>query len=118
MPELRSLVASAIQQEPDVYSKVVLEQDPDDYCRWIKTDDAWGGAIEMGILAKHFEVEICSIDVQVCLSFELSKDDDLITTVPPCRHLHSTTSLTTSKDSLHSHLLRYSLRHHCPDPLL
>ncbi|KAG9234245.1 putative ubiquitin thioesterase otu1 [Amylocarpus encephaloides] len=64
MPELRALVASAIQAEPEVYTKVVLEQKPDDYCRWIQTADAWGGAIEMGILSKHFEVEICSIDVQ------------------------------------------------------
>jgi ubiquitin thioesterase OTU1 len=65
MPELRSLVASAIQAEPEVYTEVVLEQPPDDYCRWIQTQDAWGGALEMGILAKHFEVEICSIDVKV-----------------------------------------------------
>lgn len=65
MPELRSLVASAIHAEPELYTKVVLEQNPDDYCRWIQTPDAWGGAIEMGILAKHFDMEICSIDVQV-----------------------------------------------------
>jgi ubiquitin thioesterase OTU1 len=65
MPELRSLVASAIQAEPDVYTKVVLEQNPDDYCRWIQTTDAWGGAIEMGILSKYFDIEICSIDVKV-----------------------------------------------------
>ncbi|KAF4618375.1 hypothetical protein G7Y89_g14928 [Cudoniella acicularis] len=64
MPELRSLVASAIQAEPEIYTKVVLEQKPDDYCRWIQTADAWGGAIEMGILSKHFDIEICSIDVQ------------------------------------------------------
>jgi hypothetical protein len=68
MLELRSLVASAIQAEPEVYTKVVLEQNPDDYCRWIQTQDAWGGAIEMGILSKHFDIEICSIDVQVILS--------------------------------------------------
>lgn len=64
MPELRSLVASAIQSDPETYTQVVLEQPPDDYCRWIQTQDAWGGALEMGILAKHFEVEICSIDVK------------------------------------------------------
>lgn len=65
MTELRALVASRIQAEPDVFTQVVLEQKPDDYCRWIQTEDAWGGAIEMGILAQHFEIEICSIDVQV-----------------------------------------------------
>jgi ubiquitin thioesterase OTU1 len=66
MTELRSLVASSIQAQPDVYSEVVLEQKPDEYCRWIQTEDAWGGGIEMGILSQHFDIEICSIDVQVC----------------------------------------------------
>lgn len=65
MPELRALVAGAIQSQPEVYTKVVLEQEPNDYCRWIQTPDAWGGAIEMGILSSHFDLEICSIDVKV-----------------------------------------------------
>ncbi|KAM3086426.1 ubiquitin-specific protease otu1 [Clarireedia jacksonii] len=64
MHELRSLVASTIQAKPDVYSKVVLEQAPDDYCRWIQTADAWGGAIELGILAEAFGVEVVCVDVQ------------------------------------------------------
>lgn len=68
MTELRSVVATAIQEDPETYSKVVLEQDPDDYCRWIQTPDAWGGAIEMQILAKYFGIDICSVDVQVPLS--------------------------------------------------
>ncbi|CAD6455987.1 7ad49751-1e8e-440e-bcbc-b0e4d67499f2 [Sclerotinia trifoliorum] len=64
MPELRSIVASTIQGNPEIYSKVVLEQEPDDYCRWIQTPDAWGGAIEMGILAEQFGMEVVCIDVQ------------------------------------------------------
>ncbi|KAB8293104.1 hypothetical protein EYC80_007463 [Monilinia laxa] len=64
MPELRSVVASTIQGNPELYSKVVLEQEPDDYCRWIQTSDAWGGAIEMGILAEAFDMEVVCIDVQ------------------------------------------------------
>jgi len=64
MTELRALVASTIQKESDVYTEVVLDQKPDDYCRWIQTEEAWGGAIELGILSKHFDIEICSIDVQ------------------------------------------------------
>jgi len=66
MLELRAIVAGAIQAEPETYSKVVLEQNPDDYCRWIQDHDSWGGAIEMGILSKYFDIEICSIDVKVC----------------------------------------------------
>ncbi|KAN0101890.1 ubiquitin thioesterase OTU1 [Hyaloscypha variabilis] len=62
--ELRSIIAQAIRSNPELYTKVVLEQEPENYCQWIQTQDAWGGAIELGILAQHFEVEICSIDVQ------------------------------------------------------
>lgn len=67
MPELRSVVATTIQGNPELYSKVVLEKEPDNYCRWIQTPDAWGGAIEMGILAEAFGTEVVCIDVQVCL---------------------------------------------------
>jgi ubiquitin thioesterase OTU1 len=64
MTELRSIIAQNIQAEPERYPAVVLDKQPDDYCRWIQTEDAWGGAIELDILSRHFELEICSIDVQ------------------------------------------------------
>ncbi len=64
MTELRSIIAQQIQANNDVYSAVVLDKEPDDYCRWIQSEDAWGGAIELDILSRHFEIEICSIDVQ------------------------------------------------------
>jgi ubiquitin thioesterase OTU1 len=63
--ELRSVVAQYIQSNPDKYTKVVLDnKEPDAYCRWIQSEDAWGGQIELDILSQHFGVEICSIDVQ------------------------------------------------------
>lgn len=64
MQELRSIIAQNIQANQNTYSAVVLEKTPDDYCRWIQTQDAWGGAIELDILSQHFDVEITSIDVQ------------------------------------------------------
>lgn len=64
MQELRSIIAQTIQANRDSYPKVVLETEPDDYCRWIQSPDSWGGAIELGILSQHFDIEICSIDVQ------------------------------------------------------
>ncbi|CCU80507.1 OTU-like cysteine protease [Blumeria hordei DH14] len=64
MTELRALIASVIQAERSTYTKVVLEKSPDEYCRWIQSPDAWGGAIELVILANHFDIEVCSIDVQ------------------------------------------------------
>ncbi|ODH46795.1 hypothetical protein GX48_07127 [Paracoccidioides brasiliensis] len=62
--ELRSIIAQTIQEQPELYTAAVLEKSPDDYCRWIQTEDSWGGGIELSILSKHFDVEICSIDVQ------------------------------------------------------
>ncbi|KAB8236730.1 hypothetical protein BDV23DRAFT_145854 [Aspergillus alliaceus] len=64
MNELRSVVAQTIQENPDIYSEAVLEKKPDDYCRWIHNEDSWGGGIELSIISKHFDIEICSIDVQ------------------------------------------------------
>ena len=64
MHELRSIIAQYVQSHPDKYNAVLLEKQPEDYCRWIQTVDAWGGAIELDILSRHFDIEICSIDVQ------------------------------------------------------
>jgi ubiquitin thioesterase OTU1 len=64
MTELRSVVAQTIQAQPDLYTEGMLEQKPEDYCRWIQNADSWGGGIELSILSQHFDVEICSINVQ------------------------------------------------------
>jgi ubiquitin thioesterase OTU1 len=63
MHEFRSIIAQIIQAQPDKYNKAVLEQSPDEYCKWIQTKDAWGGGIELGILSEWFDLEIASIDV-------------------------------------------------------
>ncbi|RVX75184.1 hypothetical protein B0A52_00536 [Exophiala mesophila] len=63
--ELRSVVAQTIQAHPERYSQAILDnKEPDQYCRWIQSEDAWGGQIELDILSQHFNVEVCSIDVQ------------------------------------------------------
>ena len=64
MHELRSIIAQTIQSNKETYSEVVLEKSPDKYCQWIQNPDAWGGSIELQILSKQFDIEICSIDVQ------------------------------------------------------
>ena len=65
MTELRSVVAQTIQSHPDKYTTAVLDnKSPNDYCRWIQTENAWGGQIELDILSQHFGIEICSIDVK------------------------------------------------------
>ena len=63
--ELRSIVAQSIQANSEKYTRAILDnKEPDAYCRWIQTEDAWGGQIELDILSQHFDIEICSIDVQ------------------------------------------------------
>lgn len=63
--ELRSIVAETIQADPHTFNKAVLDnKDPNAYCRWIRSQDSWGGQVELLILSQHFGVEICSIDVQ------------------------------------------------------
>lgn len=64
MHELRSLIASIIQSQPETYSEAVLEKKPDAYCAWIQREDSWGGGIELSILSQQFDLEICSINVQ------------------------------------------------------
>ncbi|RMY68126.1 hypothetical protein D0863_07329 [Hortaea werneckii] len=64
MTELRSVVAQTIQAKPDFFTAGMLEKEPSDYCRWITREDAWGGGIELSILSEHFDIEICSINVQ------------------------------------------------------
>ncbi|KAK5132973.1 hypothetical protein LTR08_008336 [Meristemomyces frigidus] len=64
MTELRSVVAQTIQAKPDFYTKGMLEKEPSQYCQWIQRDDSWGGGIELSILSQHFDIEICSINVQ------------------------------------------------------
>ena len=62
--ELRQIVAHAILSNPEIYSEVVLEREPEEYAAWIQRSNSWGGAIELAILAKHFSCQIASIDVQ------------------------------------------------------
>ncbi|KAK5172875.1 ubiquitin-specific protease otu1 [Saxophila tyrrhenica] len=64
MTELRSVVAQTIQANPDLYTKGMLEKEPSSYCQWIQREDSWGGGIELSILSQHFNIEICSINVQ------------------------------------------------------
>jgi len=66
MTELRSEVAQGIQADLDRYNAIVLEKEPDEYCRWIQNPNSWGGAIEIGILAERFNVEIMAVNVEDC----------------------------------------------------
>ena len=64
MTELRSIVAQTINANPDFYTAGLLGKDPEAYCKWIQREDSWGGGIELSILSQHFDIEVCSINVQ------------------------------------------------------
>ncbi|KAF3030381.1 ubiquitin-specific protease otu1 [Didymella heteroderae] len=54
--ELRSLVAQAIQRDPEYYNEAILQRSPDEYCKWIQYSDSWGGGIELSILSQEFDI--------------------------------------------------------------
>lgn len=61
---LRNVVAQELERQVLVYSEVVLGKDPRAYREWILLDAAWGGAIEVAVLAQHMGVEVGVFDVQ------------------------------------------------------
>lgn len=71
MHELRSVVAQTIQANRDKYTAVVLDKEPDKYCRWIQTQDAWGGGIELGTFSHLSVPRLCSFPSTLgpCLVF-------------------------------------------------
>ncbi|TRM62601.1 hypothetical protein BD626DRAFT_548466 [Schizophyllum amplum] len=62
--EIRKLVADGIRTDPVTYNEAILGMDPDKYIATILKPATWGGAIELSVLAKHFGVEISSVDVE------------------------------------------------------
>lgn len=64
MHELRSLVASTIQSNPEKYSDAILGKPRGEYCQWIQTEYSWGGYVELIILSQHFQIGVASINVQ------------------------------------------------------
>ena len=54
------------EENKETYAEVVLGQSPESYVDHIKRLHAWGGAIELGILSKIFQVQIVAIDVTTC----------------------------------------------------
>jgi ubiquitin thioesterase OTU1 len=62
--QMRGVVVQELLRQGELYSEVVLGKAPKDYVAWITGDNAWGGAIELGVLAQHFGVQVAVWDVQ------------------------------------------------------
>ncbi|XP_051825190.1 ubiquitin thioesterase OTU1-like [Antechinus flavipes] len=63
-PEMRNLIAETVASDPEFYCEAFLEKTNQEYCEWIRRDDTWGGAIEISILSKFYQCEICVVDTQ------------------------------------------------------
>ncbi|KAK3536669.1 hypothetical protein QTP86_017600, partial [Hemibagrus guttatus] len=63
-PDMRQLIAHIVASDSTAYSEAVLGKSNEDYCGWIRRSDTWGGAIELSILSKFYQCEICVVDTQ------------------------------------------------------
>ena len=61
---MREVIASMVAADKDKYSEAILGRANKAYCNWIQSKDAWGGAIEVQILAEYFQVEIMVVDTK------------------------------------------------------
>lgn len=59
---MREVISSVVGADLDKYSEAILGKENSSYCSWIQGKDAWGGAIEVQILAEYFQVEIAVVD--------------------------------------------------------
>ncbi|KAF9647570.1 OTU-domain-containing protein [Thelephora ganbajun] len=62
--EIRKIVADEIRKDMITWSEAILGRPRDDYISTILKPLTWGGAIELAILAKHYNTEISSVDVE------------------------------------------------------
>ncbi|TBU50761.1 OTU-domain-containing protein [Dichomitus squalens] len=61
---IRRIVADAIQKDPVKWNEAILGRPREEYIKTILKPSAWGGAIELSILAEHYATEIDSVDVE------------------------------------------------------
>lgn len=62
--KLRQMVVDAILKDPETWSEPVLGMDPRRYTERMLKSETWGGAIELAVIAKAYQTEIDSVDVQ------------------------------------------------------
>ncbi|KIJ69014.1 hypothetical protein HYDPIDRAFT_172511 [Hydnomerulius pinastri MD-312] len=72
---MRQIVAKGIQDDWETYNEAILGAPREKYIETILKPSTWGGAIELGILAKYFKTEIASIDVETGRIDQFSPDE-------------------------------------------
>lgn len=61
---LRQIVAKYVMNNQEELSEAALGKPHADYAAWMLSDHAWGGPIELSILARHFRVQFAAFDVR------------------------------------------------------
>ncbi|KAK2466797.1 hypothetical protein APHAL10511_001055 [Amanita phalloides] len=62
--KMREFVVDGIRRNPATYNEAILGMSPERYISAIQMPSTWGGAIELTVLAAHYNTEITSIDVE------------------------------------------------------
>ncbi|KAJ7343289.1 hypothetical protein DFH08DRAFT_872265 [Mycena albidolilacea] len=62
--KLREIVAEGIRKDGETYNEAILGMPPAKYISKILSPSTWGGAIDLAILATHYQTEIASVDVE------------------------------------------------------
>jgi len=61
---MREIIAASVSGDEEKYSEPFLGQANNKYFSWIMGKDAWGGAIELQILAEYFQAVIAVVDTK------------------------------------------------------
>lgn len=61
---LRQVIADCVAADKDTYTEAFLGRPNREYCTWILNEEHWGGAIELSVLSRHYNVEMVAVDAQ------------------------------------------------------
>ncbi|XP_042142877.1 ubiquitin thioesterase OTU1 [Ixodes scapularis] len=59
-----SVIADAVAADRETYTEAFLGRPNREYCTWILNEDHWGGAIELAVLSRHYDLEMVAVDAQ------------------------------------------------------
>ena len=72
--EMREAIVAIILADEVKYTQSYLGQEPAEYCKWLTSGPhAWGGDTEFEILALHYGIEICVVDIQQNFTFSFNE---------------------------------------------
>jgi hypothetical protein len=107
-PEIRALVASAIESDPATYSAAVLGKPAAEYCAWLRLPTSWGGAIELAVMSQLYSTEIVALNVQTAQPITFGEGAGCVKSLRLCSLIFAdATPPPLAWTSLHKRLLRW-----------